>query len=976
LADVESIEGPLIATIPVRVHMDRSSTVESFLQTVQQGVLARAPYQHFGMQNIRKVSREAQHACETGTGLVIAPDTEPEYVVGGELGFGQGDAVSEALHFNPYPLMLSCGIRKGGIRICASFDSSLIDVAQMKRVLAQLETACSQLTSGLSRRVDEISCLPQADVEQIWRWNQTPPLSLDETSKRLRAEASITQGSIYPPAVVPWVCDPRNPSQLLSPIGCVGELWLEGGAFPSGTTVESPAWLLAGSSTIGASGRRGTVQPTGDLVQLREDSRLVFVGRKENVLPIQGRVVDIAELEAQFTKHLPSTIRAAAAVKHSRGTQQQEPEQELLVFIQQQSQPSTEKDCIELVSERHDMTCDDITSTLCSQIPLSLAEALRKLDKFIQDSLPPYMVPSAYVVVDQLPTENEQIDHRVLNLLASEVPREVIGQLQKSFKEAWVKSSAQANLTANEDILRSSWANVLRIDPAQIDLDDNFFRLGGDSVLAMKLVSGLRTQGHVLTVADIFQHMRLRDAAKVLKVGQAAASTQEKAGVPYRPFSTLGGLDESTLVEVVRSKLPDPRWSIQDILPVTDSQALDVGGTVHAPRTSMQYTMLYFQSDNGLVIDRQRLLWACDELVKSHEILRTVFVEHESKLYQVVLDHLKPRVAKYRADKKDLEAYVTDLCKADIEADMPLGSPFFRILHVESQEDGGECLVLGLSHAQYDGVSLPTLLRDLETLYSGGAVNISAPFSSYMARIGDERVQAKALDYWRGLLKGSSLSVLGPKSGDPKDKSIFQTKPLGEDFRRPEEITTASLVTAAWAVVLARRLETRDVTFGSITSGRSHLDPDNVVVGPCYQFTPVRVSFEDRQQTAMDLLRAVQTQSAESAAHDFVGFDQIARQTEWTSGGFFDSVVHHQDFEDFDTMPFAGGSCKVDIWSPHGDAAHPLKVVSFFPTGGDPRMHVGVVGSGNDSPLVTEVLDELAATVQELADGRSEPLSV
>lgn len=954
LPDVESIVGPLIATVPVQIHIHRKSSVEYYLQAVQQGVLARTPYQHMGMQYIRKVSRDAQYACEAGTGLVIQPD--PEYV-GSDLGFEYGDVVREALHFNAYPLMLACGIRKGGFRICASFDSGLIEVAHMERVLAQLEMACLQLTRGLSRRIDEITCMPEEDLSQIWQWNQSAPLALDESLTRLRADASMKQGSIYPRAVVPWVCDPRNPD-LLSPIGCVGELWLEGSFLP-GETVQSPAWLMAGSSTC--VGRSGRVQPTGDIVQLREDGNLVFIRRKDNVLPIQGRAVDIAELEDHFPSYLPTNTRAAVAVFQSASAQ------ELVVFVEQQ--PS-EQDSVEILSAKHDISLDTPSlhsnkTTICDTVPISLAVALKKLDKFVKDSLPSYMAPSAYVVLDRLPDTAGKPDHSFLNQLASRIPQSVFGQLRQGFKEAWAKSLAQTQLTTSENILRKSWAKILGLIPEQIDVDDNFFRLGGDSVLAMKLVSSLRAQGHSLTVADIFQHMRLGDAAKVLKVYQAP----KEQAKPYKPFSTLGDLDiEPFLSDIIRPKLANSRWSIQDVCPVTDSQALDIKATVQAPRTSIQYTMLYFDND----INREQLFRACNDLIKTHDVLRTVFIERDSAYLQVVLEELDAPVVMHQADK-DLEQYVTDLCTSDIESSHDLGSTFLKMLHVEGN-DGKGCLVIGLSHAQYDGISLPMLLRDLETLYTGVAVVDSVPFPSYVAQIRDERIQAGALSYWRGLLDSSSMSVLEGTSVQPTDKGLFQERPI-DIAHRPEEITTANLLTAAWALVLARRLQTSDVTFGGITSGRA-VDIADVesVMGPCYQFTPVRVSFQPHW-TPIDLLRFVQRQAAESAAHDFVGFKKISKQcTQWSpEARFFDSLVHHQDVEDFDAMPFAGGSCKVDILNPHGDAAYPFKAVSFLRGG---KMHVGVVGSERDSAFVNAVLDELVVTVQELAVCGSERVLV
>jgi hypothetical protein len=72
-------------------------------------------------------------------------------------------------------------------------------------------------------------------------------------------------------------------------------------------------------------------------------------------------------------------------------------------------------------------------------------------------------------------------------------------------------------------------------------------------------------------------------------------------------------------------------------------------------------------------------------------------------------------------------------------------------------------------------------------------------------------------------------------------------------------------------------------------------------------------------------------------------------------------------------MPFAGSSCKVDISNPHGDAAYPLKAVSFVRGG---KMHVGFVGSERDATFVDAALDELAAAVQELSNCRSEPLVI
>ncbi|KEF57038.1 uncharacterized protein A1O9_07228 [Exophiala aquamarina CBS 119918] len=945
LVGVESIQGPLIATIPIRTHVDRSVSGQSYLQTVQQDMMARIPYQHYGMQNIRKVSPDALYACEARTGLVIQP--EPEYEAS-ELGFDKGDVVREALHFNPYPLMIAIGIRKCTIRVCASFDSSLIEVPQMRRILIQLEATCHSLNQGMSKPIGEISCIPTTELDQIWHWNQTPPMALDQPLPRLRAPGDIKAGSRYPPAIVSWVCDPRNPS-LLSPIGCIGELWLEGALLPD-NGVEAPNWLVAGSSTY--AGRTGKLHATGDLVRLEGSGQLTFIGRKETVAPIRGHAVDLARLGSCIIKHLPDSARAAAAVVPlTLENDGSDPNDKLVIFIEHQSSEHSSEADIRTNYRVSESECFDVT--VWGSIDFGLASALKDVHKAVRDTLPPSMVPYTYLAISKLPLGVGKFIPTLQNRLNLSIPPIVLTQLREHLEEAWAISSKSAVLTQAQNTVRASWATILGMEEEKIDVDDNFFRLGGDSVLAMRLVSNLRAQGYILSVADIFQNMRLRDTAAVLK-----EETSPKAIQAYEAFSTISHVNVKSLLEVIRPQLENADWSVQDLLPVTSSQALDIRATIQQPRTSVQYTMLFFNEE----IDRDCLLHACDELVKSHEILRTVFAEHDSKFYQVVLQHLDVFIQTYRTDR-DLEEYVKDHCMADSKSNFQLGSSFLRFIYVEGR-DGCKCLVMGLSHAQYDGSSLPRLLRDLERLYIGNPLTEIKPFSAYIAQTRDSVLESKALSYWRNLLDCSSMSVLSGGSGQAADRSIFLETSV-EVSQRPSNITVATLLAASWALTLARLLKVLDVLFGTITTGHN-IDAGDIegVMGPCYQFTPVRVPFQP-EWTAGDLFGFVQGQIAESAAYDFIGFEKIFKQcTKWPSqSGFYNSIVHHQDFEDFDSMPFAGTSCNVDVLNPHGDASHPLKIASFVREG---RTHVGIVGSEREPAFIQATLDQLIATIEEL----------
>ncbi|KAK4459840.1 nonribosomal siderophore peptide synthase Sid2 [Cladorrhinum samala] len=970
LEGVESIAGPLIATVPVRVRINRASTVESYLMAVQQAILSRTPYQHMGMQNIRKVSRDAQYACEAPAGLVIQP--EPDYLeIGNDLGFELGDVVREAIHFNPYSLMLACGIQKGGasVRVCASFDSSLIKVTRMQRILVQLEVACEQLSKNLSKRIDQITTwLPETELNKIWGWNRVPPLGWEEASRTVRADKRTKQGSVYPRMANPWVCDARNPGSL-APIGCAGELWLEGGFNPGGHAIDSPTWLMSGSSEV--SGRAGKVHSTGDIVELRDDGTLLFLGRKEDM----HHQTDLLDFECRLAAFLGSSILAAAALT---------PKKELVVFVQKPAEVPA--NIANILPEPK--VVDSFGVTICANASGSLLVTLKRLDKFIQNTLASHMVPSAYIIVDRLPTDKEnQVCRRLLAQVASGISHNTLDQIRQGFRAAWNDTTSAekeaAQLSGPEAILRAFWARTLGISPSQIDLDDNFFRLGGDSVLAMKLVSSLRTEGHGMTVADIFRFMRLGDAAKALKVNQFAVQPPAPQRLPsHEPFSMLpgGSLDsEMFLTEFVRPQLASPDWSIQDVYPVTDSQALDVRGTIHAPRTSVQYTVLYFDKDH---VDHKKLASACQELVKAHDILRTVFVEHQGSFLQVILKQLDDFVIQSTSvstdSKRSLQQVVEEFCTAHIGSNdnYRLGAPFLS-MSLLSAAQRQSCLVLGLSHAQYDGVSLPKLLEDLNKLYSSQQISPGMlPFSSYIRQV-TQCDATRAQKYWTDLLAGSSLSVIGKPN--PGSKAVFKSSPVDTAILPPlaslGSFTTATILTCAWAVVVARRLQSLDVTFGNITSGRGGMELEGIAQGPCYQFTPVRVVFESSWGWE-DLLSFVQGQITESMEFDWYGFRRIREGLcgAWgdeVGARFYGSVVHSQGVveEGEDEMEFGvgGRKCKVGILNPDGEAGWPIKIVSFERGG---RTWFGVLGEEEEGTgFVEGVLEEVKGVLGEMVEG-------
>ncbi|KAL0257647.1 NRPS protein [Diplodia seriata] len=963
----EVLEGPLIATVPVRVRVERGAPVAEFLSEVQEDGFVRIRHEHLGMQHIRRVSADAQIACEVKMGLVIQP-ADIEEKVEGEEGdgmprFGETDAAREALHFNSYPLMLVCSLRGDGFLAMASFDSKLVEVPLMERVLAQFETAVQQLAREGSVSVGDISLLTEGDREQIWQWNRTPPAGVDQATPRLVA-GHVTAGDPYPSVVVSWIVDPANIDRLM-PIGAVGELVVEG-PLASVDFVEDPAWLVAGSSSV--PGRPGQVHRTGDLVKYKADGTIVFVAKKESQTKLQGRAVDLAEVERHLEGLLPESTWAAAHIM----TPGQAQEPMLVAFVEAQSQDQNTN------LAKLDLPEDELPAVVASALPANLAERLLGLNKALSDVLPPYMIPEAYIPLKEMPLKPGEVDRAQLDAISSELSQDHILKLRTAFTQLRAKGIDSKPWTTKERKLQTLWARFLGIDPSNIDRDDSFFRLGGDSIMAMRLVSAARQIGFKLSVADVFRRMRLSDMANALE-DTAATPVETRT---FAPFSALDDIDDvdAFLSQEIRPALADPSWAIKDVLPLTDPQTRDVETTIGPCRSAVQYNMLYLPAS----IDRARLLACCQRLVAHHEILRTVFVRQGPRFLQVILDSLTAPVVEVSADTTDIDAFAAALFAADIDpatSDLALGAPFLKLFFITGQgpDSSENCLAIRLSHAQYDGVSLPELIRHVELLYTENALPPTPPFSTYIHALHHTPThRAAALAHWRSALAGSSLTppphpCLSSRGRDAK--SAFVQRPVVAALQRPPDVTPATLLAAAWGLVLAARCGVRDVVFGGVGTGRG-VDVPGVgdvagVVGPCYQYVPVRVVFGAGVK-AGEVLKALQEERARGVPFESVGWEGLREVAGgWEGKEWWESVVQHMDVEDFDEMPFAGGKARVEIANPHPEGAWPVRVVSFEREG---RFWYGIQADEGQMDVAEELLGEVCEAVERLVGRPDEPL--
>ena len=190
----------------------------------------------------------------------------------------------------------------------------------------------------------------------------------------------------------------------------------------------------------------------------------------------------------------------------------------------------------------------DAVKTVAKQMEVALAE-----------SLPAYYVPSLFMPVTSMPmTTSGKLDRKVLRSLAQSVEEDTLHLYRLAGK------SGRAPSGHVESTLARLWSSVLGLPADAVGADDSFFRLGGDSIGAMKLVTASRKEGIVLNVANIFAQPKLADMAStavVLSSQELTAASQPDTS----PFELIPEDARRRIIDFAASEcgvFPD---SIEDV---------------------------------------------------------------------------------------------------------------------------------------------------------------------------------------------------------------------------------------------------------------------------------------------------------------------------------------------------------------------------------------------------------------------------
>jgi len=571
----------------------------------------------------------------------------------------------------------------------------------------------------------------------------------------------------------------------------------------------------------------------------------------------------------------------------------------------------------------------------------------------------------------------------------SDLPRRP--QFERTTSASTVASRRLAQLSRVEQKLLSVWSELLQISEDSIKKDDSFFQLGGDSIIAMQMVGMARDEDLALTVANIFRNPTFADMAAVIRMaeeGQTSrdvgtsdyveareARSQAIQNALYQRYSLLEAANvDAFLQDNICPRVRSFRGGIVDVFPVTDFQALAVTGTLMESKWMLNY--FYLEGDGNL--DLKRLKTTIYKLVESFDILRTVFVPYGSRFFQVVLRKLQPNVSVH--ETSNLAEFTTALQQRDRDNGPPLGESYLQFTIAKQKGSSAHRIIMRMSHAQYDGVCLPSILGALQAGYKGHSIPPTPAFSTYVRDAARSTTDDHYV-YWKDLLKGSSMSEIvqrrGPNYSRGTDAPTVLKRVVNIASLAADNITPATIIKAAWSLVLAKWTAKSDIVFGNVISGRNAavLGVESII-GPCVNLIPVRVNIQEGW-SVLNLLRSVQDQQVAAMPYESLGFREIIKHcTSWPDWTNFSTVCQHQNIERQGEIQIGGTAYTLGAVGSQEDFAD-LTVLSTPQP--DDQIEISLIftsSSGITLSFAEEMFEALVDTAMEFSGGAACPLPI
>ena len=611
-----------------------------------------------------------------------------------------------------------------------------------------------------------------------------------------------------------WLCDE---ALQRVPDGFVGEIAIGGPGLAEGYLGKPRVTAECfrpheGSSRLGSRAYR-----TGDLAYTQETGDVVFIGRDDHQVKIAGVRVELGQVEALARSH-PGVAQAAAGLVEEGGR----------------------------------------TFLAAWIVPRSTDRLPNDLHGFLAAQLPRAMVPSLLVPLPAMPlTPSGKLDRRALPGLAA---------TRRARRRPY-----RAPETPSEKTLVGIWERVLNTET--IGIDDDFFGLGGHSILAVNMLFHVREVfGKELPLNTVFENSTVAGLARCIDAaGLATATTPEPA--PVLTHDPTGRHDPFPMTEVQQAY-----WIGQ-----TDAYALGNVGA-HA-----------YQEVEFTGLDADRLQWAFSQLILRHDMLRMVTLPDGTQRVQ-------PSVPGYVIEIHDLRGYssteqekfVAELRHALSHQVFDVNTwPLFAVCGCRIEDDRIR-LHLSFDALLADAWSFEVLLADFTHLYTNPTLPLEPleiTFRDYVTVMISSRDSAaynRSRDYWLSRadtipgapelpLKINLDSLDAPRFGRHLHRIPAADWDRIKQRGAREGLTPSAIVLTAFGMVLSRWSVSPRFTIVLTVFDRPPLHPQiTQLVG---DFTSlILLEFGPFDGTFLDGAKAVQRQLVDALDHRYFGGVQLLRE--------------------------------------------------------------------------------------------------
>jgi amino acid adenylation domain-containing protein len=557
-------------------------------------------------------------------GAVIQHEALSSAMIGLQRAFGMGQ-MTRTLQFSNFVFDVSVGdifaTLVGGGTVCVPTAAERLENAPAFMVAARVNTA--MLTPSFVRTFtpDQVPCLQTLvtggephgkDTLETWvgrvkyinAYGPTETI-VYSTGHEYESPHSPTHNIGIDRHGKSWIVEQNNHHHF-TPIGCVGEIVYQGVGLARDYYkneektkeyfIENSPWLPH------YDGIRDIFYKTGDLGRFNPDGTMTILGRTDYQVKLRGQRLELGEVEYHITKSDSIQYASTDVLKKPTGDA-------LVAFISfynKGNKPAEQDDLI---------------------LPLdgSIKKIVKDVVKDLKAKLPEVMVPTIFLPLREMPMlAGLKIGRKDLRNIANSLTPEQIETY------SLVKETKTAPTDPKELVIRELWADVLDMEPEEIDQSDDFLKLGGDHISAVYLVTAAKARGLKLTVDTIFQSPGLASMAAV------AEKIESRTASSVQPFSLLRGLNVESVKSAIQHQCKlTAKESIADAYPCTAVQA-ELFSSANT-NSETHFTKMVYKLPSRVGLAQFKHAW--EKTIRKCPNLRTRVIQFEGRPIQAIVNN-------------------------------------------------------------------------------------------------------------------------------------------------------------------------------------------------------------------------------------------------------------------------------------------------------------------------------------------------